>query len=182
MTTHSELPLPPLRPAEPGDVDAIAAIWHAAWSDGHAGHVPEELHPHRTLAHFLARVPSRIARTTVVVEDERVVGFVTLHDDELEQIFVARHARGGAVAGELLAEAERRLASEHAVAWLAVVAGNARARRFYEKNGWHDAGAIDYAAEIPGGSIPVPCRRYEKRFRSAPGRAPAVRIAFEALR
>ena len=49
-------------------------------------------------------------------------------------------------------------------AWLAVAAGNARARRFYERSGWRDAGAFDYAAEIAGGTIAVPCRRYERRL------------------
>jgi hypothetical protein len=55
----------------------------------------------------------------------------------------------------------RAIATRFAAGWLAVVAGNARARRFYERNGWRDAGAIDYAAEIRGGTLPVPCRRYE---------------------
>jgi len=44
-----------------------------------------------------------------------------------------------------------------------VVAGNARALRFYERSGWVDAGAIDYDAPIEGGAIRVACRRYEKR-------------------
>ena len=54
------------------------------------------------------------------------------------------------------------IAGRFDTAWLAVVAGNARARRFYEKSGWHDAGGFDYPAEIKGGTIPVPSRRYEK--------------------
>ena len=43
--------------------------------------------------------------------------------------------------------------------------GNARARRFYERQGWTDVAAIDYQAEIKGGTIPVPCRRYERVLR-----------------
>ena len=158
---------PTLRPATDGDVEAVAAVWHAAWLDGHQGHVPDSLYEHRSPAHFLARVPPRIPRTTVATVDSRVVGFVTLHDDELEQIFVVAGARGGGVARALLDDAERRLGECHEVAWLAVAAGNARARRFYERQGWRDAGAIDYAAEIPGGSIAVPCRRYEKQVRGS---------------
>lgn len=50
-------------------------------------------------------------------------------------------------------------------AWLSVAVGNARARRFYERSGWTDAAPIDYRAEIAGGTLPVPCRRYEKRVR-----------------
>jgi hypothetical protein len=48
----------------------------------------------------------------------------------------------------------------HRRAWLAVASGNTRARRFYERAGWVDEGAFDYAAEGPDGSIPVPCHRY----------------------
>jgi GNAT superfamily N-acetyltransferase len=153
-----------LRPASPGDVEAIAGVWHEAWGDGHLGNVPEALMPFRGLAHFRERVPPRIPGTTVAVSGPRVVGFVTVRGDEVEEIFVARDARGSGVAAALLRHAERAIAARHDLAWLAVVDGNARARRFYERNGWRDAGAFDYAAEIPGGTLPVPSRRYEKRL------------------
>jgi len=151
-----------LRPARDDDAAEIARVWHLGWQDGHTGHVPAALLPHRGLDSFAARVPARIAATTVAVRDARVIGFVTVHDDEIEQIFVAAAARGGGVAAALLAHAEQLIARRFAVAWLAVVAGNARARRFYERRGWRDAGAIDYVAEIVGGTISVPSRRYEK--------------------
>jgi ribosomal protein S18 acetylase RimI-like enzyme len=151
-----------LRAATPADVEAVAAIWHDGWRDGHLGHAPEALHAHRRPADFRERVPARLAETTVVTLDGRVAGFVTLHDDELEQIYVAAHARGGGAAQALLGHAERTLARRVARAWLAVATGNARARRFYERHGWHDAGPLDYAAEVRGGTMPVPCRRYEK--------------------
>jgi hypothetical protein len=66
------------------------------------------------------------------------------------------------VAGPLLRRAEQQIADRFDRAWLAVVAGNGRARRFYERSGWSDAGAFEYAAEITGGTMLVPCRRYEK--------------------
>ena len=63
----------------------------------------------------------------------------------------------------LMAEAERQVAANgHRKAWLAVVAGNARARAFYERAGWSDEGPFDYAAAGEGGTIAVPCRRYTK--------------------
>ena len=68
--------------------------------------------------------------------------------------------------------AEDVVASRFSVAWLSVVEGNARARRFYERNGWRDVGAHDYRAEIRGGTIPVPCRRYEKPLLKTPRDAP----------
>jgi RimJ/RimL family protein N-acetyltransferase len=56
------------------------------------------------------------------------------------------------------------IASGFERAWLAVVAGNTRARRFYAKQGWREGAAFDYGAQIAGGTIQVPCLRYEKRL------------------
>ena len=159
-----------LRAATPDDVEAIARLWHQGWRDGHLGHVPEALEPHRTLAHFRLRVPPRVRRTTVATTADDIVGFVTAHHDEVEQLFVAQGARGGGVADALLRHAEQVIAAGFEVAWLAVVAGNARARRFYERNGWRDAGGFDYGAEIEGGTLLVPSRRYEKGMTRTEGR------------
>jgi ribosomal protein S18 acetylase RimI-like enzyme len=151
-----------LRPATPDDVDAIATLWHSGWIDGHLGHVPDALQEYRRLADFRERVPPRVPQTTVATAPSGIVGFVTVHDDEVEQIYVAASARGGGVAAPLLTHAEERIGARYDVAWLAVAVGNARARRFYERSGWRDAGALDYHAEIAGGRMLVPCRRYEK--------------------
>ena len=137
-------------------------LWHSGWGDAHLGHVPAALHDHRNLADFHVRVPERIATTVVATLDSEVVGFVTVHDDEIEQLYVAANARGSNVAAALLARGEQMIAARFERAWLAVVAGNARARRFYVKQGWREAGAFDYKAQIAGGTIPVPCLRYEK--------------------
>jgi ribosomal protein S18 acetylase RimI-like enzyme len=153
-----------LRRATPDDVDAIAQVWHQGWCDGHVGHVPDGLLPHRQLVHFRDRVPERIPHTTVATVGPSVVGFVTVHDDEVEQVYVAAEVRGSGAANALLRRAEEVIAGRYETAWLAVVDGNARARRFYERNGWSDTGAIRYLAQIPGGTMPVPTRRYEKRL------------------
>jgi hypothetical protein len=47
-------------------------------------------------------------------------------------------------------------------AWLAVVAGNTRARRFYAKLGWQDRGPFTYQAQTATGTFPVPAHRYER--------------------
>ena len=153
-----------LRAATTDDIEAIATLWHRSWQDGHLGNVPESLLPHRRPEAFHARVPSRVPRTTVAIVAASVVGFVTVHDDEVEQLYVAAPARGTGVANALLRHAERSIAARFDVAWLAVAPGNARARRFYERGGWHDAAGFDYATEIEGGTMPVPCRGYEKRL------------------
>ena len=151
-----------LRPARSEDAAVIADVWHRAWHDSHVGHVPEALHEHRRLIDFQGRVPPRISRTTVADTAAGVVGFVVVHDDEVEQIFVTASARGLGVADALLKHAEAVIAERFAVAWLAVVEGNGRARSFYERSGWRDKGGFDYAAETRDGTLPVPCRRYEK--------------------
>jgi GNAT superfamily N-acetyltransferase len=153
-----------VRTATEGDVEAVAAVWADGWGDGHAGHVPAALHAHRRRADFRRLVPGRLAGTAVAVLDGRVAGFVTVHGDELEQLYVTAGARGTGVAAALLAHGERTIAAGgFARAWLAVVAGNTRARRFYERCGWHDGGPFAYAAEVDGGTFAVPARRYEKR-------------------
>ena len=152
-----------LRPARASDAAAVAEVWHDSWRDGHLGHVPDELAAVRTRNSFGPRAADRIAATVVATDGGAIVGFVTVVGDEVEQVFVAAGHRGTGVAATLLDAGERRVAANgHDRAWLAVAAGNARARRFYERQGWTDAGAFDYAAETEGGTIPVPCHRYVK--------------------
>ena len=154
-----------IRPATDADMGPVADLWHEGWHDGHAGHVPDGLTAARTLTAFHERTPSRVGETSVAVdEDGGLLGFVMVVDDEVEQVFVAREARGTGVADVLLAEAERRVsAAGHDEAWLAVVAGNARARRFYEKLGWRDTGDLPYEVVAGGATYVSPCRRYVKR-------------------
>jgi ribosomal protein S18 acetylase RimI-like enzyme len=152
-----------VRAATAQDADAVAAIWYAGWRDGHLGHVPEELVAVRTEESFWTRAAERVADTTVAVAGDEIAGFVMVVGDEVEQVYVANTHRGSGVAATLLAEAERQVkAAGFTEAWLAVAAGNARARRFYERNGWTDGGAFDYPARVGERSIPVPCHRYVK--------------------
>ncbi len=162
-----------LRSAVDEDVDDLAPIWLQGWRDGHLGHVPDELLLHRTEESFRHRLPTRIPSTTVALRHRRPVGFVIVHADEIEQLYVSATARGTGVASALLRHAEETVGdAHHDRGWLAVAPGNARARRFYEREGWRDAGAIDYHAEIAGGAaVLVPCRRYEKVVRRAAGGA-----------
>ena len=150
-----------LRPATADDADAVAQIWLDGWRDGHLGHVPASLVAARTPESFGSRAADRVDDTTVAEIAGEVAGFVMLHDDEVEQVYVAASHRGTGVAPALIAEAERLVAAAgHPSAWLAVVAGNARARRFYERSGWVDEGPFDYAA--PASDVSVPCHRYTK--------------------
>ena len=153
-----------VRPATPDDSRKVADIWFHGWRDGHLGNVSDGLVAIRTEQSFGLRAAERVSDTTVATVRHEVAGFVMVVDDEVEQVYVSADHRGAGVAGVLLAEAERLVeANGHERAWLAVVAGNARARRFYERNGWADEGVFDYPAQSADGPIPVPCHRYVKR-------------------
>jgi putative acetyltransferase len=152
-----------IRSAAGGDVDAVARIWYSAWRDGHLGHVPDGLLAFRTEEHFLSRARERISRLWVAEAGGTIVGFVAIKADELEQLFVERAARGTGVAKMLIDRGEQELRrAGHRRAWLAVVAGNSRARAFYTRCGWRDAGAFTYLAETSAGPFEVPSHRYEK--------------------
>jgi ribosomal protein S18 acetylase RimI-like enzyme len=161
-TGHLEVEL---RPAAATDAPDIAEIWRLGWRDGHLGNVPQALVEARTDESFRTRAAERVGDTTVAVIGERVAGFVMVVEDEVEQVYVSRDHRGSGVATALLAEAERQVeAAGHRSAWLAVVPGNGRARRFYERAGWIDEGLFDHAAPHRTGPIPVPSHRYVKPF------------------
>ncbi len=154
-----------LRPGTVGDAATVAEIWFAGWHPAHAGHVPDGLTERRTLAAFHERAPQRVADTTVAEVDGEVAGFIMVVGAELEQIYVAAGHQGQGVAGALLREAERQIAAAgHDVAWLAVAIGNMRARAFYEKHGWTNAGDLPYEVVALGETYVSPCRRYEKRL------------------
>ena len=165
-----------LRPATADDAPTVADIWHAGWHVVHPGHVPAGLTARRTLEAFHDRAPRRVGDTTVAEVDGAIVGFIMVAGDEVEQIYVAPSAFGSGVARPLLAEAERQVAAGgHEVAWLAVARGNARARRFYEREGWSDDGDLDYEVEALGERFISPCRRYIKRVRGRREDSPDIR-------
>ncbi len=162
-----------LRKATAGDIGVVSRIWHLGWLDGHLGHVPPELLPYRQEEQFIPRARSRLESMWVAESHGQIVGFVVAKGDEVEQIFVDRAARGTGVAAILLrkAEAEIRRAG-HWRAWLAVVAGNQRARSFYSRHGWRDAGPFTYMAETEIGPLAIPSHRYETDLTDDATRSP----------
>ncbi len=157
-----------LRSATEADILRIAKIWGPAWRDGHLGGVPDELVRIRTPENFVQRSTAIQPHTTLAVVDGRVVGFVAIADDEIDQLFVDAAARGLGIADVLLRAGEDAIAGAgHRDAWLAVVATNARARQFYERNGWADGGEFMYRTDADQGTLEVPCRRYVKQLTPA---------------
>ncbi|PJJ71705.1 ribosomal protein S18 acetylase RimI-like enzyme [Diaminobutyricimonas aerilata] len=151
-----------LRAARGSDVDDIARIWEAGWRDAHADCVPEALSAFREASMYPPRVRARLGGTWVALRHGVVAGFVVVHGDELEQLYVAAAARGTGIGVALLRHGAAVIAAGgYERAWLAVATGNVEARGFYECAGWADAGPISYAAEAGEASVEVPCRRLE---------------------
>lgn len=160
MTPHSEAIL---RRAVPEDAQTIAEIWHLGWRDGHLGNVSQELITARHEGSFRRRAAQRVNDTTAAVVDGQIAGFTMVAGNEVEQLYVSARHRGTGVADLLIRAAERQIkGAGYSTAWLAVVAGNARARRFYERSGWSDEGLFDYSAAGDRGPIAVRAHRYAK--------------------
>ncbi len=157
---------PVLRPAELADVDALGTLWYESWRDGHLEHAPEVLLKDRTPEMFRTRTADRLDEMTVATVDGAAAGFVIVTDDEVEQVYVGRAFRGTDVAKTVLREGERRVGEQgYDEAWLAVIDGNARARAFYEREGWVDQGLVEY--DVPATDPPLvwDVHRYTKRLR-----------------
>lgn len=154
-----------IRFATSDDLDAIARIWAAGWAEVHEGRVPDELVAHRRFPELRQAVAGRLDDTRVAACGGDVAGFVIVHGDELEHIYVAMAARGTGIAGRLLATAEAAIALHASVAWLAVVQSNAGARGFYARHGWTCLGEFAHQARVASGTVLVRTVRYHKQVR-----------------
>jgi putative acetyltransferase len=126
-----------LRPYTAADEDAAIELWRRTW---------QQHYPHLD---FMARLPwwrerwrnelVPVATVTVAQAKAGLVGFVTVDPKTgyLDQIVVAPEAWGTDVAVALIAEAKRLSPGGLD---LAVNADNARAIRFYEKQGFAKTG------------------------------------------
>ena len=154
-----------VRPADAGELDDLARLWHDVWHQSHAVFAPPELIRLRTLASFRDRLEAALPDVYVVGQAGAPLGLCVLRGEELYQLFVALEAHGSGVAAALIADAEARLAARGVeTAWLACAIGNTRAARFYEKSGWHLAGTFVMLSETSNGPFPVDQWRYEKRL------------------
>ena len=137
-----------LRPYTSADEDAAIELWRRTW---------QQHYPHldfgERVAWWRERWRQELAPTatiSVVESGERLVGFVTVDamTGYLDQIVVVPEAWGSDVATMLMAEA-RRISPKGLD--LRVNADNARAIRFYEKQGFVDAG--ETVNEISGAPV-----------------------------
>jgi putative acetyltransferase len=143
-----------LRPYTPADEDAAIELWRRTW---------QRHYPHIDFAKrvdwWRERWRNELVPTATISVAERagkMVGFVTVDPASgyLDQIVVVPEAWGSDVADLLMAEARR--ISPNGLD-LKVNADNTRAIRFYEKQGFVDAGAT--INEISGAAVRLMCWR-----------------------
>ena len=152
-----------IRPATRTDFDALARLWHAGWHEAHAAFVPTELTAKRSLESFRIRLDRYGDRLRVAGPDGAPIGMCVIHDDELDQLFVAPEARGSGLAADLLTDGEDRLRAQGIVeAHLYCVQQNQRAARFYERQGWVNRGVAPGSVETLDGPFTFDVLRFEK--------------------
>jgi len=144
-----------IRGARMGDEDAIARVHVAAWRAGYRGMMPDaflDALDERARAKRWREVianPAAGRRAVVAIADDSIVGFAGVGPargeagtrGELYMINVAPSAWGRGVASALLSTCVNELAAfGHREAILWVLRQNARARRFYQREGWTQEG------------------------------------------
>jgi GNAT superfamily N-acetyltransferase len=162
-----------VRAATVDDAAAIADVHVAAWRAAYRGIVSDEAiaaRDERTRTHQW-RGNLVNPGTLVAMRYGVVVGFASAgaahregeeEHGELYALYVHPDEWGGGVADALIEAAEAELRSAgfgEAVLW--VFAQNPRARRFYERNGWHDDGGRDV---FDGDGSNAPIARHRKRL------------------
>jgi GNAT superfamily N-acetyltransferase len=140
-----------LRPAEPADALTVARVHVRAWQVGYRHLLPAEyldaLRPEeRAQRYTFGSNDPTLPFTIVATEQNEIRGFATVarsHDEDLPEFgqLAALHVDPGSWGhgvGRALLHAARTRLVEHgfhqAILW--VLAGNSRAQRFYERDGW----------------------------------------------
>jgi len=140
-----------LRPAQPQDSMAVARVHVRSWQAAYRSLLPDEyldqLRPEdRAQRYDFATADTTKPQTIVAIEEGIIQGFATTaptrepdlpNHGELYALYVDPERWGHGVGLALITAARDRLHTlgfRHAVLW--VMAGNARADRFYQIDGW----------------------------------------------
>lgn len=137
-----------VRPAVPDDVTGITEVYLDSWRAGYAGllppHVIEE-QAHRRAEYDWRAAIAAPAGTAVALEHDQIVGVVQATGPsgadrdlpEITMLYVAPSCWGSAAARRLLATGVSWMTGHgYRAARLRVVEAQARARRFYQREGW----------------------------------------------
>jgi len=158
-----------IRPAVPADALAVARVHVRAWQAGYQGLLPaaylEALRAEDRAARYTFGAASGPA-TSVADEGDAILGFATIKDDELSALHVDPDAWSRGVGRALIAHARAELVARGVRrAWLWLLAGNTRAQRFYERDGWIASG--ETRSDVVWGA-PVDEVRYVRELPRAP--------------
>mgnify|MGYP001793675806 CR=1 FL=1 len=149
------------------DRDELINLWHNGWHDAHANIVPEGVLRYRTLECFEEWFRGSADQFHVAV-DNGVLGFVSMQGSEIVKLYVDPTARGAGIASKLLFHGERELYNEGVTdGVLLCTAGNARAQRFYNREGWILSETFPDRLWLPDGVSEeyfVDTHRYEKKL------------------
>jgi RimJ/RimL family protein N-acetyltransferase len=142
-----------LRAATPEDVPALVDVQEAGAVVALAHIFPQEDHPFPRAA-IEARWAEEIRDPGIdaflIQRDGRIDGFAALKGDQLLHFGTARETWGSGLARQAHDELIERLrVAGITVAWLRVFEENRRARRFYEKAGWHATGRSERSLFAP---------------------------------
>ena len=149
-----------IRPAVPADAEAMARMHRLSANTAYGRDDPLE----RRLVAARRLFDDDETRPFLALDDDgEVIGVLTVGDDELHAIYVHPDHWGTGVGQALLDRADTELAKTCAAASLTCMAGNARARRFYERNGWNLGETL---VEPHFGGEPTEVCRYHKSFRT----------------
>lgn len=142
-----------IRPAVPADAWAVAGVHVRSWQVGYQGLMPDDylasLRPEDRAGRYTFGIDEPDAYYTLVgLSGDAVVGFATTRAPaggagELNALYVDPPAWDTGAGRALVAAARDRLAGlgcEVATLW--VLAGNRRALRFYDRDGWRETGDV----------------------------------------
>jgi 2-amino-4-hydroxy-6-hydroxymethyldihydropteridine diphosphokinase len=156
--------------AELRDADEMAAVHTTSAEAAYKGYAPPEPDGLGRRAGMWRQVLGTTGQRSFVARDKgRIVGVLNVGSDlggepmgQVRVLYVLP-AWWGSGAGQLLLDlAHRELARDNAEAILTVLAANARARRFYERNGWR---LSELLVEPHFGGSPTEVARYRRRVR-----------------
>ncbi|MFD5844759.1 GNAT family N-acetyltransferase [Streptomyces chartreusis] len=167
-----------IRPMTPADCDRVAEIRIGGWRSAYRGLIPQSYLDALDVAQDAERRRGYFSKgdgsvvDLVAVRDGEVVGWachgpyrdgeVRTEDVELYAIYVDPGRYGAGIGHALLQESVRRCtAAGHPRMLLWVLKDNARARRFYERAGFHADGAEE-PFEVEG--VEVPEVRYTREL------------------
>ena len=146
---------PTTRDATPGDIPALADIWHRGWHEAHAAHVPRALCALPERDSFASGLRARLGETVVLVRADEPIGFCMLRGAWITRFHLCETARGGGPADVLMAAALARLRARGlGLAHLHVIAHNRRAIAFFARHGWAGDEIVPLMPETPDRQAP----------------------------